>query len=136
MWLITNKAYDKLRTIKGCEMLQDLGATKTDAIHINNFAKGLKIPQDRIFRTEDGTIDDLKNVYKKILKLTRGLSHKEQQPHTLIVYAGGHGASNREQQLYLLNSDDPGSAMLQLEYKLRYLVKDEDSLLKVPKQVC
>jgi hypothetical protein len=41
--MITDKNYEKLRTIEGCGNLSDLGATKTDAVHIYNLAKGLGI---------------------------------------------------------------------------------------------
>ena len=45
-------------------------------------------------------------------------------PHILFVYCGGHGATQCEKQLYLINSSDPANAMFQIEFKLRYLVKD------------
>ena len=96
LWMITDRDYSELRKIEGCEDLSDLGATKTDAVHIMNFAKGLGIPNDRIFRNDAPTMDDMKATYKKILTLTRELSVKENQEHTIIVYAGGHGASLRE----------------------------------------
>ena len=74
LWIITDKDYAELRKIEGCESLGDLGATKTDATHILNFAKGLGIPDENIFRNDAPTIDDLKKTYKKILTLTRDLS--------------------------------------------------------------
>ena len=109
--MITDKNYGELRKIEGCEGLSDLGATKTDAVHILNFAKGLGVPSDQIFRNEAPTLNDLKNQYKKILSLTRKLSVVDKQEHTLIVYVGGHGASLREQQIYMLNSSDPKQAL-------------------------
>lgn len=47
------------------------------------------------------------------------------------MYAGGHGATMREQQIYLLNSDKVTEAQFQLELKLRYLISDVDTLCKV-----
>ena len=59
-WMITDKDYSQLRKIEGCEDLGDLGATKTDATHILNFAKGLGVPDDHMFRNDSATLDDLK----------------------------------------------------------------------------
>ena len=81
--------------IEGCEELGDLNATKTDAVHILNVAKGLGIPEENILRNEGSSISEIRETYKKLLKLTRKLNHDE-RPHTFIVYAGGHGASLRE----------------------------------------
>ena len=78
MWIISDKDYDRLRTIDGCKDLSDLGATKTDAVHIVNFAKGLGIPDENIFRNESATSSELKATYKKILILTRKLSMNEE----------------------------------------------------------
>ena len=97
LWLITDKDYSELRKIEGCGMLGNLGATKTDAVHIVNFAKGLGIPDENIFKDEAAELKDLTQTYKKILALTRKLSVKEEKEHTVLVYCGGHGASMREQ---------------------------------------
>ena len=97
MWIITDKDYSQLRKIEGCEGLADLGATKTDAEHIFNFAKGLGIPKDRIIKNVAPTLNDLKASYKQILNTTRNLSIVDKKEHTVLVYAGGHGASLREQ---------------------------------------
>ena len=51
LWMITDNDYSKLRKIEGCDALTDLSATKTDAAHILNFAKGLGIPEERIFKS-------------------------------------------------------------------------------------
>ena len=51
--------------------------------------------------------------------------------HVIMVYVGGHGASENEQLVYLLNSEKPEEAMFPLEQKLRKLVNEEDSLCKV-----
>ena len=61
LWMITDKDYSKLREIDGCEELEDLNATKTDAVHILNFAKGLGIPDENIFRNDGASLDDLKD---------------------------------------------------------------------------
>ena len=74
LWLITDKNYGELRKIEGCGNLGDLGATKTDATHILDFAKGLGIPDENIFRDDAPTIEDLKATYKKLLTITRDLS--------------------------------------------------------------
>ena len=58
--------------------MSDLGATKTDAAHILNFAKGLGIPDSNIFRNDSATINDLKATYKKLLVMTRKLSMNEE----------------------------------------------------------
>ena len=96
LWMITDKDYSKLRTLEGCKDLADLGATKTDAVHILNFAKGLGVTNDNIIRNDAPSIKDLKVAYKDLLTWTRKLS-VEKKEHTLLVYAGGHGASQKEQ---------------------------------------
>ena len=73
----------------------------------------------------------MNSTFKQILQLTRTLSYADKKGHTLIVYFGGHGASDRESQLYLLNSDDSKKAIFPIETKLMYLNKDETSLLKI-----
>ena len=52
-------------------------------------------------------------------------------PHIIFVYCGGHGATQTEKQIYLINSSDPGNAMFQIEFKLRYLVKDQFTTCRV-----
>ena len=47
------------------------------------------------------------------------------------MYAGGHGASSSEKQLFLLNSEDPKYAFFHLEYKLRFIVEDSLSLARI-----
>ena len=78
LWIITDKDYEKLRTIEGCQDLKDLGTTKTDAVNIINFAKGLGIPDENIFRNESATAEEIKETYKKILVMTRKLSMNEE----------------------------------------------------------
>lgn len=95
-WIITDKDYSQLRKVEGCENLSDLNATKSDSVHILNFAKKLGVKDGMIFRNEAATVEDLKKTYKEILKITRKFSVTDGRKHTLIVYCGGHGASLRE----------------------------------------
>ena len=48
-----------------------------------------------------------------------------------MVYCGGHGATQDEKQIYVVNSDKPKQAMFQMEFKLRYLVQDDDTTCRV-----
>lgn len=107
-----------------------MNATETDAEHILNLAKGLGIPEDHIYINNAATRDEVNSTYKEMRLVSKKLNY-EKRPHTFLVYAGGHGASTNEQQLYLLNGSNAKATIINLEYKLRYLVKDEESLLKV-----
>ena len=55
----------------------------------------------------------------------------EEIPHLLIVYIGGHGATNNESQVFLLNSSEPKKAIDLTESKLRHLIKDNDSFTRI-----
>ena len=46
---------------------------------------------------------DLKMTYMAIMKKCRALTASN-IPHVLFVYLGGHGATQAEKQVYLLNS--------------------------------
>ena len=72
----------------------------------------------------------LKKTYMTLLKLSRKLSG-EGKPHVIFVYIGGHGATQSEKQIYLLNSETPNGAMFQIEYKLRYLTNDPTSCARI-----
>ena len=72
----------------------------------------------------------MKATYNTILKISRRRSADE-IPHLIFVYCGGHGSTQDEKQLYLINSADPGNAMFQIEFKLRYLVKDYLSFCRI-----
>ena len=37
-WIITDNNYDQLRRIEGCEMMSDLGRTKSEAVLIHKLA--------------------------------------------------------------------------------------------------
>ena len=132
MWIITDKDYAKLRLLLGQNDLVDLDATKTDAVHIQNLAKGLGITDDRIYRNEGATVAELNATYRTLSKISTKLNGQEEE-HTLIVYVGGHGATYRnEQQIYLTNSDNVDNVQYQIEYKLCFLVKkDVDPRIKV-----
>ena len=95
-WIITDKDYSELRKIVGCEKLVDLKATKTDSVHIVNFAKKLGVPEDQIFRSEGASLEELKLTVFEINDLTKKLSYTYNREHTLIVYCGGHGVSLHE----------------------------------------
>ena len=72
----------------------------------------------------------LKKTYMTLLKLSRKLSG-EGKPHMIFVYIGGHGATQSEKQIYLLNSETPNGAMFQIEYKLRYITSDALSTARI-----
>ena len=122
-WLISESDYELLRGVNGCEGQSDLPATVTDNDHIIAIADGLGIPQDNRFININPDKKDLDKSYKEILKLSRKLDN-EAKPHVIFVYAGGHGATDNEQQLFLLNSNDTKNAIFKLEYKLRHIIVD------------
>ena len=53
------------------------------------------------------------------------------QPHLIMVYCGGHGASKEEKQVFLFNSDDPREATYNIEFKLRWLINDAESTARL-----
>ena len=57
LWIITDRDYSQLRKVEGCEMLGDLNATKTDSVHILEFAKAMGVTEDRIFRNQAANIE-------------------------------------------------------------------------------
>ena len=103
--MINNSKYGELRKIKGCEKLDDLDATTRDIVFIERMAKAFGVADDDFYKDSEADIDALKETYKNIMKKSRGLSH-EGKAHLLIVYCGGHGATQEENQIYLLNSAD------------------------------
>ena len=103
----------------------------TDNDHINAMADNLGVPEENRFININPTLKDLKASHKEILTLSRKLSLNEAKPHVLFVYAGGHGATEHEQQMFLLNTTDPKQAVFHLEYKLRTLVADILSLGRI-----
>ena len=64
------------------------------------------------------TPEKLTKTYKEILKASNACK----KPHVLFVYAGGHGATSNEKQIFLLNTKVAEHATFQLEEKLRYIV--------------
>ena len=129
-WMITDDNYMELRTITGCEGLTDLNATQKDAVHVLRLAKSMGIPESNIYQNNRSSLQDLKTTYLALLKMSRKKSAAE-IPHIIFVYCGGHGATQAEKQLYLINSNDPANAMFQIEFKLRYLVKDQFTTCRI-----
>ena len=114
-WLISESRYQLLREVDGCDGQADLLATVTDNNHIIAMADNLGVPQENRFINVNPTLKDLKKSHKEILILSRELTHHK-KPHVIFVYAGGHGATENEQQMFLLNSNDPSQAYFHLEY--------------------
>ena len=69
-------------------------------------ADGLGIPKENRWISVSPTMKDLKTTYMQIMKKCRALSASN-IPHVLFVYLGGHGATQAEKQVYLLNSEKP-----------------------------
>ena len=84
-------------------------------------AKGLGVRDENIIRDEEVDFDQMKKSYMVILKKSRALTAAGTK-HLIMFYCGGHGATQSEKQVFLLNSDQPSKALFQLEFKLRYLV--------------
>ena len=57
---------------------------------------------DYTWRNISPTPEEMKETEKKILKASDALK----KPHVLFVYAGGHGATANEKQIFLLNTKD------------------------------
>ena len=94
-WLVTEDKYEKLRTIEGCETLTDLKATVTDGKHILALADEMGIPEKNRYINISPSLKDLKKTYLAILKHCKQLS-MENNRHLLVVYVGGHGATDAE----------------------------------------
>ena len=73
-------------------------------------AKGFGCKDEHIFRNSEPTQKDMKKTYMDILKLSRKLT-AENQEHLIMVYCGGHGATQNEKQVFLLNSAKPADAL-------------------------
>ena len=129
-WLITEDSYEKLRLIEGCETLFDLKATVTDGKHMLALADAVGVQDEYRFIDISPTLKDLKANYLKILKLCKMFS-LEGEPHLLIVYVGGHGATMDEKQVYLLNDSDAKKAQFHIEFKLRYIANDPTSITRI-----
>ena len=138
-WLITTEDYAELRKNDGCESLANITAVQKDTAWMKKSIEFLGVSEDNLYIDHQPTSKDLADTYKKIYKKSKGYD-KEKQPHTIIVYCGGHGATMSsgecEQQLYLLNTDKRNSqgeseAIFQMEFKLRYLVQPDSSFGRV-----
>ena len=66
-------------------------------------ADGLGIPKENRWISTSPSMKDLKMTYMAIMKKCRALTASN-IPHVLFVYLGGHGATQAEKQVYLLNS--------------------------------
>ena len=72
---------------------------------------------ENTWKTIHPTAEKLNKTYGLIMKASNACK----KPHVLFVYAGGHGATASEKQIFLLNTDVAESATFLLEEKLRYL---------------
>ena len=124
LWLFNVERFDKLRTHKGCEKLNDLLAVAIDKGFIRQLRGVFNIPQDNVWIDDSVTAVELKNRWKQmrihIMKMT-----KSKTPCFYFVYCGGHGHTVDEHGVFMLNSEKP-SPWFNLESQLRFLVKDAD----------
>ena len=74
-------------------------------------AENLGVPESNRFIDVSPTMADLKKSYMSIMKITRKKS-VDGIPHVIFVYVGGHGATQAEKQIYLLNDSNPADAQL------------------------
>ena len=119
--MISESNYDKLREIKGCESMQDLAGAALSRKAMTEIADCMEIEESDTYIDISPSVKDLKISYLKILKKSRQLS-KDKKLHRIIVYVGGHGASDQLSQILLLNDSNPKKAPFHIEYKLRYLL--------------
>ena len=70
---------------------------------------------------------EVKETYEKLMKIQK----EKQKPIIIFVYFGGHGATENEKQLFLLNNSDPKKVMFPLEFKMRYLANAPYSTARV-----
>ena len=73
-------------------------------------AENLGVPEANRFIDISPSVADLKKSYMAIMKMSRKKSADE-IPHVIFVYIGGHGATQAEKQIYLLNDSSPANAM-------------------------
>lgn len=123
-WHVQDDNYFALRQIEGCEGLTDLPATRTDGQWMVRLMVLMGVPRENIHMHIGASFDELAETSKKIMKTSRALTVNETH-HAIIAYFGGHGASHSEMQFYLLNSDDPDTAKMAIETKLRSLSDGE-----------
>ena len=109
-WIVNNSKYDELRKIEGCTTLWDLNATPVDVQVIKKMAKGLGVKDENLYHDEEATLEAMKASYMKILKASRKMSANE-VPHVIMTYCGGHGATQNEKQVYLLNDSNASNAV-------------------------
>ena len=58
-------------------MLTDLNATKTDAVHILNFARALGVTEDNIIHKEAAELVELNGIFIKILQWSLNISNSD-----------------------------------------------------------
>ena len=119
-FMVTEANYDKLRTVKGCEKLEDLEATITDREHMLTLADELGVPEQNRYICKSPTYEEFKATYEAVFKHTKKLSAQNKR-HLLFAYFGGHGATKDEKQVFLLNASNKAKAMYEIEFKLRYI---------------
>ena len=76
-WIFNCTVYDELRKQEGCETLTDLKATTTDCEDIVKMAKGLGVPDEYIFRSEEPTQAVMRKTYMDIYKLSKKMTAKK-----------------------------------------------------------
>ena len=104
-WLISEANYALLRKLDGCDILTDLQATIKDNDHIFAMADHLGIPETHRFINISSNVNELKTSYKDILHMSRKLT-VDGTPHVIFCYVGGHGATQDEKQIFLVNSEE------------------------------
>ena len=92
---MNNSKYGKLREIEGCEKLEDLKATTSDIVYIQNLARSYGVQDENFYKNSEPGMEQLKKSEIEIRKKSRRLTD-EGKPHLVIVYCGGHGATREE----------------------------------------
>ena len=70
----------------------------------------------------------MSKTYVEIYKLCKKYT-KEEKPHMLTYYGGGHGVTNEEQQFITVNSNDPKTAVYPIQFKLEYIAASTDCVV-------
>ena len=56
-WIITDDDYSQLRRIEGCEMMSDIGRTKSEAVLIHKLAQKFGASDSRIIHDKASSFD-------------------------------------------------------------------------------
>ena len=75
------------------------------------------IPEKNRFIQVSPSLNEIKETYLKLLKIQKDA----EKPFLIFVYFGGHGATDIEKQVFLLNHSDPKEVIFNVEYKMRRL---------------